>query len=112
MFRRWLAMVALSCALLLQGVAPSAASMPADGGDGVSIGCRLAGGDDAPADPHHSSPCNHCVLCCAAIVAVVAAAMRLAPFPPVATPAPAADPLISFFIAGHKPPSHAPPRFS
>jgi hypothetical protein len=98
--------------LLLQGVAPSAAALFADGNDGVAIGCSLAGGDDAPADAHHASHCNRCVLCCAAIVAVIAAAARLAPFPPIAAPAPAADPLTSFFIAGRKPPSHAPPRFS
>ncbi|CAN2534793.1 hypothetical+protein [Methylocapsa aurea] len=112
MFGRWLAIFALSCALLLQGVAPSAASTRADGSDGVSIGCRLADRGDAPADAHHSSHCKHCVLCATAILAIVAAAMRLAPFPPVATPAPAADRLTSFFIAGRKPPSHAPPRFS
>jgi len=114
MFRRWLAIFALSCALLLQGVGPSAASMDGDASAGVSIGCRLAGGGDAPAGDQHqqSNHCDHCVACCAAILAVLAAVSRLAPFPPAAAPAPTADPLASFFIAGRKPPSHAPPRFS
>ncbi|OAI28413.1 hypothetical protein A1351_11955 [Methylosinus sp. R-45379] len=113
MLGRLLAIFALSCALLMQGAGPSAALMTGDGGVEMSVGCRLASGDDAPAGAHHASHCEHCVICCAAILGVVAAVLtRLAPFPPAAIPAPSADPLASFFLAGHKPPSHAPPRFS